>query len=126
MTAERFPRSLRLTKADEFRRAFRQGRRVSDSLFTVVAVRNGSGCARLGLAVSRKAARRAVDRNRIKRVVRDAFRRGQVRLSGFDVVVLARPAARSETNAALRLSLTTLWQRLPGSPTGCSAREAGE
>ncbi len=70
--------------------------------------------ARLGLAVSRRADRRAVGRNRIKRLVRESFRRVRASLTAQDIVVLARAGAREAGNAALREDLARLWARLPG------------
>lgn len=67
--------------------------------------------ARLGLAVSKRAARRAVDRSRIKRVVRESFRTAGD-LPGCDVVVIARPAAAGATNAELFASLTRHFARI--------------
>jgi ribonuclease P protein component len=66
----------------------------------------------LGLAISRKAARRAVDRNRLKRQVRESFRHRQQELDGFDLVVMARGGVLSVSNAELRESLERHWTRL--------------
>ena len=65
----------------------------SDALFTVIARPNGLGRARLGLAVGVRAAGNAVNRNRVKRVVREAFRHIHQELPAVDLVVNARPAA---------------------------------
>ena len=67
---------------------------------------------RLGLAVSRKVSPRAVDRNRIKRIARDAFRRERHALPGGDCVLVARPEAARATAAELRADLERLWQRV--------------
>ena len=67
--------------------------------------------ARLGMAVSRKAVPRAVDRNRIKRLVRESFRHTS-ELPNMDIVVIARPAARGADSSTLRTSLERHWQRL--------------
>jgi len=80
--------------------------------------------ARLGLAIAKKQLPRAVDRNRIKRVVRESFRLLQVQ--EHDFVVLARRDTVTATNAQLFLSLKHHWDRLlktqssptPGSPDG--------
>lgn len=64
------------------------------------------------MAISKKCARRNVDRNRIKRVIRESFRRHRARLPGNDYVVLCRPAACALSNAALFEALERHWIRL--------------
>lgn len=78
----------------------------------VIAVPGGALQARLGLAVSRRCARKAVDRNRLKRVIRESFRQHQHRLPAFDIVVVARPAAVRQQNRRLFASLDGHWQGL--------------
>jgi ribonuclease P protein component len=90
---------------------FKQAARSADRYFTVLAGTGVAGQPRLGLAVSRKAAPRAVDRNRIKRLARESFRQAP-RLPAGDVVVIARPAARTADSSTLRTSLERHWQRL--------------
>lgn len=68
--------------------------------------------ARLGLAVGVKAAGNAVNRNRIKRVVRESFRQRQQELPAVDLVVNARPAAGKATNAEITASVAVLWSRI--------------
>ena len=67
--------------------------------------------ARLGLIISKKAAPRAVDRNRIKRLVRESFRR-QKSLKSADYVVMAKPSVNQLTNQQVFESLQHLWQRI--------------
>jgi ribonuclease P protein component len=78
----------------------------------VIARPNGLGLARLGLAVGVKSAGNAVNRNRIKRVVREAFRRAKQELPPVDIVVNARAAAGKATNAQITASVVTLWARI--------------
>jgi ribonuclease P protein component len=73
-----------------------------------VAPGTGTG-ARLGLAVSRKVSTRAVQRNRIKRVARDSFRRHRALLDTCDIVLIARPVAAAADNAVLHAELARLW-----------------
>lgn len=68
--------------------------------------------ARLGLAVSKRKARLAVQRNRLKRLIRESFRVNQQRLSGLDIVVIPRSLANGAGSAALRASLEALWNRV--------------
>jgi ribonuclease P protein component len=78
----------------------------------VIARPNGLEHARLGLAVGVKAAGNAVQRNRIKRLVRESFRHRQTGLPAVDVVVNARPAAGKATNAEVAASVEALWIRI--------------
>ena len=78
----------------------------------VLARRNGDRTARLGLAIAKKQVKRAVDRNRIKRVIRESFRRQANRLTGLDIVVLARRDTAQHNNDKLTASLERHWQRL--------------
>jgi ribonuclease P protein component len=78
----------------------------------VIARPNGLTHARLGLAVGVKSAGSAVNRNRIKRVVREAFRLRQQGLPAVDIVVNARAAAAVASNAQITASVTALWARI--------------
>lgn len=127
--AQRFKRPQRLLRPAEFQRVFaatrkpgkraqpdRQHRpeagRSGDHLLMLLWRDNGLGHARLGLAIAKRHIPRAVDRNRIKRQVRESFRRHQQELGSVDIVVLARPDARSAVKAALRASLRAHWKKV--------------
>ncbi|WP_091644773.1 ribonuclease P protein component [Aquisalimonas asiatica] len=107
-----FPRAARLLTPHDFGRVFAGADRVSDRYFTVLFRVSDRSTARLGLAVGRKAASRAVDRNRIKRIARDSFRHQRASLPPVDVVLMARPAARHASRVDLHGALANLWQRL--------------
>jgi ribonuclease P protein component len=106
------PRDCRLTDKAQFDAAHRSGIRASDPLFMIVARRNDLGHARLGLAVGVRAAGNAVNRNRIKRVVREAFRRHWRELPALDLVVNARPAAGKAMGAEITASICALWTKI--------------
>jgi ribonuclease P protein component len=91
---------------------FQRAVKSSDGCFTLLARNNDLGRPRLGLAISRKFAKTAVARNRIKRIVRESFRLHQAALSGLDIVVLARDNTSVKPNRELRASLTRHWARL--------------
>lgn len=116
MTA-RFPRQARVRQRAEYTLVFNEGRRTASPPLAL-HLRAGDGGARLGLAVSRKVDPHAVGRNRIKRVLRDAFRTLRPQLAGGAYVVVARPAAAALENAALRASLLALLQRAGALPPG--------
>lgn len=108
-----FPRTLRLLTSAQFQAVFRDTAcRSSDQLLTVIARPNQQPHPRLGLAISKKAVKTAVARNRIKRLVRESFRQQQQALAGLDVVVMARTAAMQASNADIAASLQNHWQRL--------------
>lgn len=108
----RFPKRARLSVKADYNRVFAQPDKSSDRYFTVLARGSEKGYARLGLAVSRKSAREASARNRIKRLIRESFRRHQRDLASVDVVVIARAAAAHQDNAALYRALQCHWRRL--------------
>ena len=106
-----FSRRQRLTSPKEFGQVFAQRTRSSDKYFTVLSCPNKLNNARLGLAVARRVEKRAVGRNRIKRIAREVFRR-DLNLPPLDMVVLANKAAPSAGNTVLRDSLERHFQRL--------------
>jgi ribonuclease P protein component len=84
-----FPAAARIRRRPEFLRVYEQGARVRARLMTVVALRNGRGCSRLGVAATKKLGGSVV-RNRAKRLVRELFRAAEVP-PGLDIVVIPRP-----------------------------------
>jgi len=87
-----FPRSCRLRSRRQFVEVYSKGHRVGSSSFNVFGLVNGLGYCRLGLAVSRKVGG-AVRRNRVKRRLRELFRRNRSRLEPpMDLVINAHPA----------------------------------
>ena len=87
-----FPRNARMRAKAEFDAVFARGRRIAAPEFVLHLLADGEA-PRLGLAVSRKVDPNAVGRNRIKRVLRDAFRRQRAGLAPAAYVVVARAAA---------------------------------
>jgi len=107
-----FVRELRLLTPTDFNHVFNQSIRVSSPYITLVARKNSFNHPRLGFAIAKKQVKRAHERNRLKRVIRDHFRLAQHELPAIDVIVMARTAAIDIDNAALRQVLDKLWQRL--------------
>ncbi|MFO7640567.1 MAG: ribonuclease P protein component [Candidatus Competibacteraceae bacterium] len=108
----RLLRRARLTGRHAYARVFAQPIKSSDRYFTVLARSNDLAYPRLGLAISRKVARSAVARNRLKRIVRESFRHYQVGLGGLDVVVMGRVGLVEPDHAALAAALERHWRRL--------------
>ncbi len=107
-----FPRAARLLDAEGYSRVFKRNKRLTNRFWIVLAHRQGTAECRLGLAIAKKRAKRAVDRNKIKRIARESFREQRVVLSGIDAVVMNKDAAAKASTIELRQSIDMLWAEL--------------
>lgn len=115
-----FPRAARVRAKAEFSRVFDGGRRTAEPRLALHWLADDAP-PRLGLAVSRKVDPNAVGRNRIKRVLRDGFRRLRPQLRGGAYVVVARGGAARADNAALRAAFVQLLHRAGALPPPAAA-----
>ncbi len=128
--AARPTRRGRLSRSAEFDKVVRNGRSHAGREFVLyVFPRGGEDPPRLGLSVSRKVGG-AVERNRVKRVLREAFALEASRLpEGSDAVVIARPDARrlaeEQGLAGVHAALRQLVDKVPG-VSGASAAEPAQ
>lgn len=102
MANSEFPRARRLTHASEFDAVFKQARyRVSRPEFLLLAIETGAAeGSRIGTVVSKKVSGNSVKRNRIRRLIKEAFRTG-FREAGLDIVIVARPGVNRKDNPGL-------------------------
>ncbi|GAA4503605.1 ribonuclease P protein component [Pseudaeromonas paramecii] len=112
MAKHTFPRELRLLTPDQFKRVFSDPVRAASPHLTLLACANELGHPRLGLTVPKKALKRAVWRNRVKRLVRENFRHTQHDLPAIDIVVIAKAGIGGLSNADLTQLLDKLWRTL--------------
>ncbi|HZV62973.1 MAG TPA: ribonuclease P protein component [Methylophilaceae bacterium] len=82
-----FPRQARLIEADEFSSVFNFRKRISGQYLIVYYRFNQVARPRLGLIASKKVARAAVQRNYMRRVLRELFRKQQSQLGAVDLVI---------------------------------------
>ena len=84
-----FARRYRLTKTDEFSSVFGFRRAIRGKLLMLHYQPRPDGLndARLGVVVGKKLLKRAVDRNRVKRIIREQFRRERRNLPACDLIV---------------------------------------
>jgi ribonuclease P protein component len=115
-TPARYPRSARVRARPEFDAVFARGRRAANAILALHHLADAQP-ARLGLAVSRKVDSRAVVRNRIKRVLREHFRRLRAGLPGGAYVVVARAAAARASGPELTSAFGQALRRLALPPS---------
>lgn len=106
------PPATRLCRAADFAALRNAPGRIPARHFLLRWGNSAVGHARLGLAVSRKVSKRAVVRNRIKRVSRESFRLVRDRLPAVDIMVIALTSAATASRQALRVDLDVAWREL--------------
>ena len=119
-----FGREKRLLTAQDYSAVFKDNRSFKDRSFLILVklVKRSDSkeqgntldlrVPRLGLAISKKNFKRAVDRNLVKRVVRESFRRHQALLKGLDIVVMSRATTDVHNSLALHASLEKHWEQI--------------
>lgn len=73
-----------------------QAENITDKYFKIFFASNGKDNARLGIIASKKILSCAVDRNRIKRIIRETFRQHSIKAQQLDIVVMVRHACAQE------------------------------
>jgi len=80
-----------LLLTEQYKFVFNNPQRFGNKSLTVLAKENQLSHPRLGLAISKKCAKHAVDRNRIKRLFRESFRLHQHLLPSVDIIAMCKP-----------------------------------
>ena len=106
LRSERFPREHRLRRREDFLRVQKDGTRVHTRHYVIVVLpREKGGVRRLGITVTRKIAG-AVGRNRVKRVLREVFRRNQTLFpDACDLVIIGKSGAPELGYEAVKVEL---------------------
>ncbi len=113
LPAYAFPKSARLLTPADYQQVFQRAQfKVSSKTVLLLAINNEQSRPRLGLVIGKKNIRLAVQRNRIKRLIRESFRLRQQTLPALDVIVLARRGLDEQDNSLLHAELNTLWDKL--------------
>ena len=113
VSSQAFGKSLRLLSSGDFKSVFDDAPfRASHRHFLILARANQLPVPRLGLVISKKSIRLAVNRNRVKRLIRESFRLRQESLAGLDVIVLSRTGMDELSNADISKQLDQQWQRI--------------
>lgn len=119
-----FPKSVRLRRRADFRRVQSQGRRIPTPHFLLIYLPRPHQGPKLGITVTKKVGT-AVQRNRVKRLVREVFRQHRPQFpDGCELVVIARRGAPTLGYEQVRDELLRAADRLRGA-LGGAQREAG-
>ena len=103
------PHIARLSRPEHYQRVFdNPAYKISSKAFLMLASPSEGGQSRVGIIVAKKNIRRAVRRNRIKRLVREQFRLNRFD-QPVDLVVLVRSAADQLDNPGVWRELDTMW-----------------
>jgi len=109
---EGYSRRHRFTARGSFGAVLRGSRKLRGRLAVIHVAPGRGGISRLGIALTRRLVPRSVDRNLVKRLLRDAFRRHAVKRAGFDCVVALRERFERAHAAAVAAEVAILFDQL--------------
>lgn len=113
-----FGREKRLLVPRQFKSVFDSPTgKVPGKHVLLLARDNGLDHPRLGLVIGKKAVKLSVERNRLKRQIRESFRHNLESLAGWDIVIVAKRGIGDLENPELRHQFAKLWKRLARSRT---------
>ncbi|MEP4890666.1 MAG: ribonuclease P protein component [Aliiglaciecola sp.] len=112
MSENSFSRELRLLTPTHFEKVFQKAIPSVSPQLTVLGRFNQLDHPRLGITISKKRVKKAHDRNRIKRLIRESFRMHQHQLPNTDIVVVGKSGLDTMTNQQITLLLGKLWKKL--------------
>ena len=115
MTEFRYPRRLRLLTGRDFQSVFDDVQlKVPDQPILILSRPNDLDHPRLGFVISKKNIRKAVKRNRVRRIIRESFRLNQHNLPAVDMIIMARQGLGDLENDEVHKLMKKCWSRLKG------------
>jgi ribonuclease P protein component len=110
MGVQEFTKKDRLLNSLDFDAVFKgKEYRIGTPEFLILAKRNNKANSRIGMVIGKKTIKLAVNRNKVKRVIRESFRRHFPKNITLDIVIVSRPAANKFLKAGLLSKLTDSW-----------------
>ncbi len=112
MLSYKFDRDARLLTPSHFQAVFSKPIRFGSSHITILITPNLTEQNRLGLAIAKKRVKLAVQRNRIKRQIRESFRLNQHNLPHIDMVVMVKSGTDKLENNEINRQLEKIWRKV--------------
>lgn len=112
MGENHFSRELRLLTPSHFTYVFSDATPAVSPTFTILARKSEQPRPRLGITLSKKRIRKAHERNRIKRLIRESFRHKRHNLPNVDIIVIGKSGADDLSNQEVFTILEKLWKKL--------------
>lgn len=98
-------------KKKEFEAVFRKGKTKAGKLVFLKILKNNLGNNRFGVVVSKKISKKAVNRNKIKRRLREIIRQAHIR-PGLDIIIIAKPEIIDKNYQDIKNELEDLFKNL--------------
>ncbi|MBS7526525.1 ribonuclease P protein component [Fusibacter paucivorans] len=102
---------MRLKKSSDFSRVYKRGKSYADKYLVLYYLPNNSGETRVGVSVSKKVGKSVV-RNRVKRLIKEAFRLNANLENHYDIVFIARVRANNAAYPTIEKSMNFLLKKL--------------
>lgn len=112
MGENHFSRDVRLLTPTHFEFVFKNATPAVTQTLTLLARHNDVATPRLGITIAKKRVKKAHDRNRVKRIIRESFRNQKPSLPNIDIVVVGKSGLDKLSNQELFLILNKLWKKL--------------
>lgn len=101
-----------LKKQKDFQHVYQKGKVFGNRNLVLYYIENGKGTNRLGVIVSKKVSNRAVVRNRIRRQLKEAYRKNEARYAvGYDLILIAKATCIDERFGVIEKSLNHLFYK---------------
>lgn len=108
-----FSRHKRLLIPRQFKAVFDSpGGKIPGKNVLILARENGLDHPRIGMVIGKKSVKLSVERNRLKRLIRESFRQHQDLLGAWDIVVVARRGMAESNNVEIARQFDKFWKRL--------------
>lgn len=112
MGENQFSRELRLLTPTHFQQVFEKATPAVSPQLTLLARANSLHHPRLGITIAKKKVRKAHERNRLKRLIRESFRLNQHQLPPVDIIAIGKTNLDTLSNQEISTLLGKLWKKL--------------